>query len=348
MGKISIGLLAALFSGLFSAFAAAQSATVTISQIGVTRDHQDRAGKVPITQINRKDCLTEDAFGLPVQLTRYQGYALELWAGDACDLKFNRNPTTATCWQLASLQPERSLTTIQIPVRDLLSGRTSLDAPCDAVNDAYSPQTLAIYAMLLDGAGSVFASAIYKTSYKLRGPYPPDIDYVSSGDGRLLVKLTGTDVDSYYDGVALFCDPPPAAADALANTQTTTDNAGVFVPVCSASELVPGADASLLQDLSCGTAHKSALIPVANGLTNGVSYNIALAGVDTYGNVGSLSSVACQVPQARAGNRTVNACAFVDPGRSARAPVLASLLALGASGLRRSRRRSRGNGRTTS
>ncbi|HYQ02525.1 MAG TPA: hypothetical protein VER96_27825 [Polyangiaceae bacterium] len=337
MGKISIRLLAALFAGSLSTVAAA-SPSVSISPF-MTRDHQDNAGKVIVTQINRKDCLTDDFFRLPITLSDYGGYSLELWAGTGCELVTNRQATTATCWQLASVVPQSELISMQVSVQKLLSGRTSGDVPCEPTSTDRAPQTLAIYALLIDANQYPSASATLNVFYRLLGPEPRDIEYVSSGDGRAMVKLAPYSYDQYEDGVQLFCDPPPNDPNAAANTQTITDNAGVFVPVCAQSaELIPGADGASLQHLRCGFGHKDALIPVATDLINGVSYNIALASVDTYGNVGPLSPVACQVPQARGAHQTINACAFSGVSRSERASVFASLLAIGVACGRRLRR----------
>lgn len=41
----------------------------------------------------------------------------------------------------------------------------------------------------------------------------------------------------------------------------------------------------------------TALAGNATGLVNGVAYNVAVAATDTYQNTGTLSSLACNVPQ---------------------------------------------------
>jgi hypothetical protein len=98
MGKVSIGILAALLSGLLPTTATAEQPTVSILRNGTRRDHQQNAGKVLISQISREDCLTEDWFDFTLELKQYQGYTLELWAGTACEMRSARPPTTAaTC-----------------------------------------------------------------------------------------------------------------------------------------------------------------------------------------------------------------------------------------------------------
>jgi len=102
--------------------------TVTIPNTGVKRDHQDYAGKVLVTQINYKDCVSEDFFTFTVNLgTDYAKYGLEVWAGTSCDMTAARPPSgTATCWSVAdALQPTTIIVNnLKIPIRRLLSGRT--------------------------------------------------------------------------------------------------------------------------------------------------------------------------------------------------------------------------------
>jgi hypothetical protein len=47
----------------------------------------------------------------------------------------------------------------------------------------------------------------------------------------------------------------------------------------------------------CGSASLSATGGNAVGLVNGVSYTVGVAATDTYANVGTLSTLTCQVPQ---------------------------------------------------
>ena len=171
---------------------------------------------------------------------------------------------------------------------------------CEPTSRALAPQVLDVYAMLLDAHGDLASSSIWRSTYKLIPPPPQHVVSVASGGRQLSVELSPMISDQNFNGVQLFCDPAPNDPNAAANAETATNDAGVFVPICAPStELVPGADAASLQHLRCGSAPRLALTAIADGLVNGVSYNIATASVDTYGNIGSLSEVACQVPQAR-------------------------------------------------
>ena len=60
--------------------------SVTVPNTGVRRAHQDYAGKVLVTQINYKDCVSEDYFTFTVNLgPGYGPYGLEVWAGTSCE-----------------------------------------------------------------------------------------------------------------------------------------------------------------------------------------------------------------------------------------------------------------------
>ncbi|MEI9937728.1 MAG: hypothetical protein WDO69_10965 [Pseudomonadota bacterium] len=100
--------------------------TVMLPMTGVTRDHQDRDSTTPITQINYKDCLTDDKVTFSLNLgVGYNQYALQVWAGTGCDTFANRQPATATCWQLSGGgQPNMLVFPVTVSVRDMLHGRT--------------------------------------------------------------------------------------------------------------------------------------------------------------------------------------------------------------------------------
>ena len=339
MGKVWVVLPAMLFSGLLPTTARAEPPKVNI--LDVTRDRQDGAGQRMTSQINLKDCLTDDRVGLVLELAEYQAYALEIWAGSACDTLSARTPITATCWRVYSATPNSAITTVQLSVRDLLRGRTNVtigesgpssNVPeCTTTASVSAAQILNAYVMLLDANGIVAALSTWRATFKLTAPLPPEVISISSGDGRLLVNLAPpTLAGEAVSGVELFCDPRPSDPSAVANAQITAGGAGTFTPMCAPStELFPGADATSLQHLHCGSAPGTTANAVADGLVNGVSYNVAAASVDTYGNIGLLSEVACQAPQATESEDRARACAFVPTARERSGIPWAYLSAVG-------------------
>ena len=117
-------------TGLAHAQTPTTTITMAVPVTGVSRDHQDYAGKVLITQINLKDCISEDFFNFTVTLSSGLGlanYGLEVWAGTACDQTTARPPSqTPTCWEVADARSPTypNVSAIKVPVQRLLSGRT--------------------------------------------------------------------------------------------------------------------------------------------------------------------------------------------------------------------------------
>ena len=351
MAKVLLGLGVAVLWGLLSATALAQSPKVTISDVERQLPHGDR---LPF-RINTADCLADDSIVLTMNLEAYIGYALEVWAGEACDAVVHRIGATASCWRVYSAVPSSIFHTATIRVRDLLAGRTRASsatrgelrpdsAECKSVNSSTNAQALTAYVLLVDSAAQVGGQAILKTEYLLNSPPPPDRVSLGIADGQLLVAF-GYDAQplaASADDVQFFCDPPPHDPSVVANATVTTSDAGMVEGVCRTSAvLIPGAPAAALQHLRCGGAKVKATVGIADRLVNGVPYNVAVATVDTFANVGPLSLLACEAPQATPANdRSVRACSFAGAGPAQSAPAFALLVALGAALTRRRQARS--------
>jgi hypothetical protein len=96
-----------------------------------------------------------------------------------------------------------------------------------------------------------------------------------------------------------------------------------------------------------------------SGLVNGVNYNVAVAAVDNFGNIGPLSTLTCQTPQPvndffktyrmDGGNAGGGFCALDSVGMSHGSPVFAAGIAatLGAFFSRRRRARANANAKKT-
>ena len=351
MGKFLFGFGVGMLLGLCSATAAAQSVTIA----GVTRVVHELpgAGTLPETQINFADCNADDPLTLTLTLQEYQEYALEVWAGTACDALTNRLGPTATCWRVYTAQPTSETHLAEIRIRDLLLGRTQAglgseleqlpdSAACESVTKATAPQMLTVFAMLIDESARVVASATWKATYRLNGSPSPARVSASSGDRQLLVDFSyeGSPMlgDQFISSFELFCDPPPNDPNAVAHA-ATLDDAGMPPECPVSSELVPGASAAALQHLRCGSASQVTLRGTADGLVNGISYNVAVASVDTFGNVGPLSPLACQVPQAKpAPEASSGACSFAGTHGAEPGFALTTLGLLGGALARRRRR----------
>ena len=328
-----------------SAFARPSAAqSVTLNPI-VTHSESGRGNDLLQSQLDRHDCLAGDELNFAVTLQNYPARLFEVWAGVGCDNVLARTIAQATqCWKLASFLPTSSSPIVQISVRDLLSGYTlagpgqSSDDPniaCRTAFESTSAATLSVYFMLIDPASNavVGSLATWTATYKLTGPVPPDHVSLGIGNQKLLAAFSYDEgvADTTINGYQLYCEPN-------ANTLADSD-AGA--PACAPSaRLVPGASTDAIQDLLCGTADRADTVGQIAGLTNNLSYNVAVAATDTYENVGVLSPVACAAPLATvpgAGNeQTSKACSFA-LGRPS-FPFLPSM-ALGLCLLRRRRPR---------
>jgi hypothetical protein len=351
MGKFQFGFGVGILLGLCSATAAAQSVTIS----GVTRVVHELpgGGTLPENQINFADCSADDPLTLTLALQDYQELALEVWAGTACEALTNRLGPTATCWRVYTAQPTSETHLAEIRIRDLLLGRTRAglaseleqlpdSAACESASKAIAPQVLTVFAMLVDASAQVVSSTTWKATYRLSGSRAPARVSASSSDRQLLVDFSYESSpmpeDQFISSFELFCDPPPNDPNAVANA-VTLDDAGMPPECPVSSELVPGASAAALQHLRCGSASQVTLSGTADGLVNGVSYNVAVASVDTFGNVGPLSPLACQAPQAKpALDASSGACSFAGTRGAAPGFALTTLGLLGGALARRRRR----------
>ncbi|MEO7033762.1 MAG: hypothetical protein ABI548_07760 [Polyangiaceae bacterium] len=161
---------------------------------------------------------------------------------------------------------------------------------------------ITVYFMLIDPSTfNAVASASWPGTFKLVGPQPPDNVTAGVGGNLLVVNFTynGTPVDTTGNGFNLYCDPPPGTQ--AAEDAGLVDDAGVgTATTCGApvsDVLVQGNDPPTDSKYLCGGGQHSSTKANATGLVNNVPYNVAVAAVDTYENVGPLSSLSCAVPQ---------------------------------------------------
>jgi hypothetical protein len=312
-------LLACVILGLAQR---ARAQTITLSTSGVSHTIA-RDGYRVNTAINYADCRDEDAIEFSLSLASRGSYALEAWAGSACDTESNRTNSSSTlCWKVYSAVPNTNYPVLKIPVRSILYGRTlasgsssSTDASdagtttseqgvpdaCHEKSASASAQTITLYFMFVDG-GEVAQGTIttWVATYKLVAPPPPDHVSAGVGENLLIIDFSYDDAnsDTTINGYQFFCDPPPGAA-AAADAGLTSQDGGGALPSCTVSDrLIPGMRVSDdLQQFRCGEASSTAVSGMATGLVNYVAYNVAVAATDTFENVGELSTLGCQVPQ---------------------------------------------------
>ncbi len=316
--------------------AAAQTLTLAPT---VTRTKSARDSSREPLWMSYKDCTSDDAYQFTVSVMNYQGYALEVWAGSSvdCGAYDKRHGTSPQCWPVyAPSTPTASTFSLLVRVQDIIAQRKGGDiaaspgtsADCDAYSGPTTPQSLSLYFFLLNGSGEApagFTPAVYTAAkYDLLGPVPPTNVKAGAGEGALIVRFDGS-TDNDRQGYRFYCDR---------TTLEGADGGG-----CASAALVPGE----LPDESyyCGsvTGALSSRGEVS-GLENQARYAVAVAGVDTVGNVGKLSALACGSPQevtdffeeyrAAGGEAGGGFCSLgARGGQGASALLLGALLALG-------------------
>jgi len=297
----------------------AQAQTITLSSSGVSHTIA-RDGYRLNTAINYADCVDEDEIEFSLSLASRGSYALEAWAGSACDTESNRTNSSSTlCWKVYSAVPNTNYPVLKIPVRSILYGRTLASGSSSSTSDAgttnsevgvpdachdktasASAQTITLYFMFVDGGETAQGTiSQWVASYKLVAPPPPDHVSAGVGENLLIVDFSYDDAnsDTTINGYRFFCDPPPGAA--AEDGGLISEDGGGTLPGCTVSNrLVPGTRVSdELQQYRCGEASSTAASGMATGLVNYVAYNVAVAATDTFENVGELSPLGCQVPQ---------------------------------------------------
>ena len=357
MSKLSAGVFALAWCVLWGARPAGAQ-TITLPITGLTHSRSNRESNLLDTSINIADCVDDDRLSFTLSVTNPKPeYSLQVWAGLNCDQLLNRTSTTTlSCRQLGE---DRSVTgphppSIAVSVRDLLhaftkasvsdidptAGTSALPNACLPILEAPYAQSIDVYFMFVDAANNIQGSfATWGASYKLTPPPTPSINTVTSGEAQIQLEFSESPNDPTLNAYQFFCDPSAEVGSA---------DAGTADPVCGASTvLVAGGSANAVPDLKCGSASKATTNGSATGLTNGISYNIAMVAVDIYDNVSEISNVVCQAPQQAAASAPASpdasssACSVVGGigACDSRWPALA-VLSLATCLLRR--RRSRG------
>jgi hypothetical protein len=350
MSTLRLGILG-LGCALFALARPSAAQSVTLNPLGPTHGESGRGNNLLQSQLDHHDCVAEDQLDFPVTLQNYPARLFEVWAGAGCEDPVIRTSTQDTqCWKLLSFVPTSSSPTVQIPLRDLISGYTlagagqSTDDPniaCRSAFDSPGATSLSVYFMLIDPTSYAVAGslAMWTATYKLTPPPPPDHVNLGIGSQELLVAFSYDQIpdDQTINGYQFYCEPEADTAD--------DSDAGPAVCTTPHGRLVAGASTDDIQDLLCGSADRTATRGTIDGLTNNQPYDVAVAAIDSYDNVSVLSSVACAPPlavvpgQAEPGSeQTSTACSFA-PGHPS-FPLLPSV-ALGLCLLRRRRPRRR-------
>ncbi len=282
--------------------ALAQSITVNTPQ----RPNRDKNGNplnLKVNIVNRSECLADDFIRYPITLAGGSGLDLQVWAGSNCASLDNRDGTGEGCW-LVYEDASPNTGDIDIRVQDIIAGKvdrgsytglgSGSDAACDEGNG--SAETANLHFFLINGSDEVAATGTstgttpLQVDFDLLGPEPPTGIEAGVGEESLVVKFdalddeddTADDISKYY----VYCD---VAGQGVGG-------AGTDASGCGSSALVPGEPPP--DDKRCGdTTRTSEEVQTDHELENGTLYAVGIAAVDTYGNPGNLSEIACATPE---------------------------------------------------
>jgi hypothetical protein len=304
------------------------------------------------TKFNRLDCQNDSywEFALTPAMSGTL-YDVQVWmsreAADNCADPTNQTPATGKCRQVA----ETVVTgySVIVHVRDVASdvwGAWDGGAGADVCESTFESEVKRVLHFYYVAGGSTYSAPLdYAVTYDLLGPGPPNSVKAGVGENLLVVsyqEATNAAEVSRYRVYAEPVDAPPIDAGG--------GEGGAFEPggsgSCTSNVLIPGKPAPAGVDYR-GESNASTLQVEAKGLTNGVTYATAVAGVDAYFNSGNLSALACGTPEPvtgffeayrDAGGQGGGGFCAIGAGRSG---VAAGTIALALFGLvlRRARRR---------
>ncbi len=258
------------------------------------------------------------------------GFSVQAFAGPSdCGPVAARTASTAACWPVLEGNIAQAIsTTVDMNVRDIVSqiGRTGpalalayspASASVCSSGISGASQISVYFIAVPNGNGDTATGVNSAFKVKLTGPPAPTVTSVGAGDGLLNVNWTAAK-DSDTQGFYLFTDPPLSAiSDAGAVTTCTdagfsdggVDDGGnpINIPndasctsapigvsdgsTCGATSLQAGVAGSLVKGFATGTpTGNTSSSQTVTGLTNGLTYNVAVAASDSYGNIGPISA----------------------------------------------------------
>jgi hypothetical protein len=198
--------------------AVASAQTVTLSTEPPARlvnvDGRTSANR---NKISKGDCMANDVFTFHANLTGYESYTLEVWAGSAvCTTYESRQGTSPQCWKVYASGTPASTMEIQIRVQDIAAENLITDSPngpnSGTLADCDNPvnaQSVTLYFMLVDSSHQVPTTgtgATFATSFDLVGPDAPT--GLSAGEAESMLALSWTpSPSSGVRGYYFYCVP---------------------------------------------------------------------------------------------------------------------------------------------
>jgi hypothetical protein len=173
--------------------------------------------------VSFQDCVDDLSIRFPLQLSGFEGNgSLQVWAGlGDCKPQTNRQGVSAVCWQLSTGIPLQLNTTVDIPVRKIMSGvGKPTEAASNEGRDVCGTVDLATVSVqfLYFAPGQLATPAQNKdisVEVDTVGPAAPTGLRTEPGNGRIRVvwnNISGEGGVSVLTGVKVYCDQLGSAA----------------------------------------------------------------------------------------------------------------------------------------
>ena len=329
--RIGLAVLGASASMLVATCAFAQTATITTSGVlrrtstGTQVNPRIVDGKTPA--LSQQDCLDDLVYDFPIVMTGLPtAFTLQAWAGTNCTDITARTGANPTCWPLlgSGITPLQS-TNVKIRMQDIVAQMTTqpkvltytaaTSSVCTSQTSLGNGRTaVSVFFLFINGGDgtSQGTGATYALAVKLFGPAAPT--NVAAGAGGGLLKLTWTAPAGQSDLLGYRIYAQAGGGDASTDATTTVCDEGGVID----GGLDDSGDATTITvDASCtttpvsnscgGSIDTTKVTPTevggavgggtVSGLVDGQGYSVAVAGYDSFGNTGTLSSVICATPQ---------------------------------------------------
>ncbi len=305
--RLVLGGGAFLAGSLFLSTAEAQTLSF-VQQGGIARGNQEHSGESEIldSQINRRDCDENDYFDftvVPSMPLPGINYDIEVWASESastnCADPGMQTPGAGVCRQVVPRITDTY--NIKVFVRDIISqawGSWDGGATADVCESDYDrPVDRVLHFFVINNGTEAGTPLQYPVQYDLLGPAPPGSINVGIGQNALVVSWNESSDGSQVYKYRIYAEPVSATGAGGAGADPDAGAAGAGEPTgCTSSVLTPGEPVPTGTKVR-GEATNSAKKAEAGGLTNGVTYAVGVASVDSFLNSGNLSSLDCASPE---------------------------------------------------
>lgn len=228
LGSSAIALMASLIT------VPASAQTVIIQNTGIKRvvGLRDSANKP--YWVSHSDCVADDVFTFPVDMTSFSGKSLQVWAGPECTTKTKREGSQIDCWKLYEAFPQTTTLSVKLRAQDMVAQEkpgapgTGTSAACERTDIATEGVAVVLHFMLLDSNNDLAGTeATFDSGFDVIGPPAPTSISAGIGEKQLIVSWTNP-IATDLAGYRVYCDSGngPGSAPAAGGAAGSSGAAG--------------------------------------------------------------------------------------------------------------------------